>query len=1101
MLKVNLYPVTLISQPVFLIFCESTCEIRHCTFNSDCSFVLQEIPTYFTFSSGTIHLNVASGEKHKVKDSSMRLSQNSSSSSSIKTHKTVSPVKVTSRRKPAPSTSKAVHTAAAVCSTDRCSRTVSADLTHDIAKLNIGVGLDKKRPKRKVAKSLFKEFTNKSPQPTSAFSSLKDPKISEPLLSTPHVQRKPRSVTSSSSPEIEQTTGSDELGATVPSRRGCKKRFFFSSTPSLKSRCTVSSSESLGVKRLSLSSPEEVVSTSGSFQSKRVLSQRLSDSVGDLPSGFHDEIPNLSGSEYLESCNVPESSRKPVQRLSRSETALDSFSPKASLSAQGADILRKRSSLKEEDSQSDSNRTSLTSSRFQNTTFDFDSVKTPSITLEHLVSPLSLNRKQKSLGWQDASVCKEKRMSEPLFNRRRISDRIGPEGKEQVSCNNRFSDTVRTRSSYRSASPKFHGMASLSAQGAGILRKRSSIKEQDSQSGSNRTSLTSSRFQNTTFDFNSIETPSITLEHLVSPLSSNRKRKSLRWQDASVCKEKRRSEPLFKRRRIIDGIGPEGKEQVSCNNRFSDTVKTRSSYRSASPKFHGIHKLIKKVSRISKTPANDLPDVNDERQLMKTPSSVKSVNDTSAVSGRIKLITTPRTQTLKTDSVDRTKLMKDQKNPKCRKENLSDLSGVMQLRKTLSDLRSPRNDLRNISGVKQPMKTPKCSKSPKNDLRDVHGVRKLTMTPKSPKSPKNDLRDVRGVRKLTTTPKSPKSPKNDLRDVRGVRKRTTPKSPKSPKNDLTDVRGVKKLMTTPKSPKSPKNDLRDVRGVKKLMTTPKIPKSPKNDLTDVRGVRKLMTTPKSPKSPKNDLRDVRGVKKLMTTPRSPKSPKNDKRDVRGVRKLMTTRSQKSRKNDLRDVRGVKQLMMTSKSPKSPKNDLRDVCGVKRFMASPKGIKSVVLTDLTDSHGVRRLMTTPQVKKSPKSDLADVGEKDLMKTSSPSSSSKGLTDTNDVHVHEKISLPPQGSEFGGRTLRAESTQKSPLRSIPQVLVPSVVTGTRRTRHGTKFFNKVPKEDVSTEMCFDQKTVSMPKDVKVNTYILPSVMNLHVGHVAIFTLKIL
>jgi hypothetical protein len=186
-------------------------------------------------------------------------------------------------------------------------------------------------------------------------------------------------------------------------------------------------------------------------------------------------------------------------------------------------------------------------------------------------------------------------------------------------------------------------------------------------------------------------------------------------------------------------------------------------------------------------------------------------------------------------------------------------------------------------------------------------------------------------------------------------------------------------------------------------------------------------------------------------------------------------------------------MKTPKSQKSPKNDLRDVHGVKRLMATPKGIKSPV-TDLTGVDGVRRL--TPQVKKSLKNDLTGVvGGKGHMKTNRPSSSSKGLADTNDVHVHGNTSLPPQSPEFGAHSSLTESTQKSPQRSIPQGSLPSVVTGTRSTRHGTTFISKVPVADVSTDMYVDQKTVPVPRDIKVSTYTLPSVMNLHVGHVTI------
>jgi hypothetical protein len=166
-------------------------------------------------------------------------------------------------------------------------------------------------------------------------------------------------------------------------------------------------------------------------------------------------------------------------------------------------------------------------------------------------------------------------------------------------------------------------------------------------------------------------------------------------------------------------------------------------------------------------------------------------------------------------------------------------------------------------------------------------------------------------------------------------------------------------------------------------------------------------------------------------------------------------------------------MKTPKIHKSPKNDLRDVHGLKMLMASPKGIKYPVI-DLTDIDGVRRL--TPQANKSLKYDLTGiVGGRVRVKTSSPSSSSKSLTDTNDVHVRGNTSLPPQSPEFGGHSSLAESTQKSPQRSIPQGSLPSVVTGIR-TRHGITFTNKVPEADRSTKMNVDQKTVPMPKDIK-------------------------
>jgi ribosomal 50S subunit-recycling heat shock protein len=103
------------------------------------------------------------------------------------------------------------------------------------------------------------------------------------------------------------------------------------------------------------------------------------------------------------------------------------------------------------------------------------------------------------------------------------------------------------------------------------------------------------------------------------------------------------------------------------------------------PNFHGIQKLIQKVSRILKTPKIGRTSVSGRRQLMKTSSTVKSANVISVVHGSKKLIIT-LTQKLKTDSPHTTKLVNDQKNPKSLKKNLSDISAVMQPKKTPRDL-------------------------------------------------------------------------------------------------------------------------------------------------------------------------------------------------------------------------------------------------------------------------------------------------------------------------------------------------------------------------------------------------------------------------------
>jgi hypothetical protein len=721
---------------------------------------------------------------------------------------------------------------------------------------------------------------------------------------------------------VTQAAKSDKFCSESLHRAGYEEKPVSSSTPAYKQTASAMKSRDAGVVgslrkfvdqnsssvglRTPAGSPAqkdyEMVSRSGSFLLKQVS-----------------EGPDSSGSRHSGSMYDPKSSEKRVHRLSRSQTSQNSVLSRTSVLAQQAGVLHNRSSLNEQVSRSSAYHTYSPSPGSQNTTFDFDSVETPCITVEDLVSPLSSNRRRKSLGCQDLSTNEKEQKSELAFKRQHMSERTGR------------NVTISGDGSVHSLPPK----------------------------------------------------------HLFT----------------SVIDES------------VDTSYAEGKEWGSYNNSLSERLKTQSSYKSASPKFHGKQTFIKKASRISKTPENILTNVSGVQQLITTPSSVNSSVNMSPVHGGLKLTATPRTRKLKTDLRDVAKSTENQRSPKSLKKNLSHIRGVKKLLKTPRDLRS----LRNVSGVKLLMKSPKSPKSPKNDLRDVRGVRKLMTTPKSPKSPQNDLRDVRGVRKLMTTPKSPKSPKNDLRDVRGVRK----------------------LMTTPRSPKSPKNDLQDVRGVRKLMTTPKSPKSPKNDLTDVRGVRKLMTTTRSPKSPQNDLRDVRGVRKLMTTPRTPKSPKND----------------------LQDIRGVKRLMATPKTIKSPLNDLTDVLGV------------------------GSLMTTPQVTKSPKNDLTDVaGIKDLTKTRTPRLASKGLIDASSVHSHGKTSLL-QSPEFGGHASQTENTPNSPDRSVVPGVLPSVVTGTHHTRHCTKFINKVPETDISTEIYIDQENVAVPKDIKVSTYSLSSLYQIY------------
>jgi antigen KI-67 len=361
-----------------------------------------------------------------------------------------------------------------------------------------------------------------------------------------------------------------------------------------------------------------------------------------------------------------------------------------------------------------------------------------------------------------------------------------------------------------------------------------------------------------------VGTPHIPLEEFVSPLSSSRKQKSLRWQDVSTSIQKRNSEPAIKRRHISaknDGnvtspsdspvhvLSPqqlfssslidepvhtfcaEGRGWKSRENSFSDGVKTRASPKNASPNGHAIQKM-KKIS----------PTFN---------FSGFSRIDRLSASSRIS---------------------------KSFENDLRNISGVQELMKARSTPKSSVNDLSGVRGGRKRMTVPRTPKSPKDFLTDVHVMEQPTKERRSPKSPKNDLGDVRGVRNLMKTPRSPtKSPKNDLRDVHGVRNlMKTPRSPKSPKNDLTDVRGVKRLMTSPKTVKSPLNDLSDVRGVKRLMTTYQVTKSPKNDISDVDGVKELLETP-SPRSVRNNWTVTDDAHHLEKTPSTSPSPRSGSR--------------------------------------------------------------------------------------------------------------------------------------------------------------------------------------------------------------------------------
>ena len=268
-------------------------------------------------------------------------------------------------------------------------------------------------------------------------------------------------------------------------------------------------------------------------------------------------------------------------------------------------------------------------------------------------------------------------------------------------------NTPKSRSSINSfLTPK-----SVLSQRSGSNRKKSSTNKRVSWSSTNHASSAE-----TTFDFDSVQTPVIALEKLVSPLSTRRKRKGDSWLFSSISESDSDLDMSIKRRRSIKH------SSLNMDNSVGSSTEQ-----------------VKITKTVSKSPKNDLTNIQEVKQLMKTPRMLKS----------------------------------------------------------------PKNDLTDVYGVKRLLKTPRDPKSPKNDLSDLRGVKRLMTTPRSPKPPKNDLSDVRGLKQLMKSPKIQKSPKNDLTVVVGIRKlMETPRHTKTPRNDLSDVEGVADIMKTPNSSRS-----------------------------------------------------------------------------------------------------------------------------------------------------------------------------------------------------------------------------------------------------------------------------------------------------------
>ena len=226
----------------------------------------------------------------------------------------------------------------------------------------------------------------------------------------------------------------------------------------------------------------------------------------------------------------------------------------------------------------------------------------------------------------------------------------------------------------------------------------------------------------TNFDFDSVETPSLPVEMLVSPMVADKSPRNDLTDLTGVKKLMRTPrQPQKGPRNVIDDV-------------------------------RGVKKLVATPGNKQKQPKNDLTDVAGVKKLMTTPKSQKAAkNDLTDVVGVKKLMATPKAQ-------------------KAVKDDLTDVAGVKQLLGSPRNQRNPKNELVDLVGVKKMLRTPKTMKGPKNDLSNVAGVKALMSTPKTPfNSPVANYSDVQGVKKLLKTPGlPPKSPKNVLDDFTGV---------------------------------------------------------------------------------------------------------------------------------------------------------------------------------------------------------------------------------------------------------------------------------------------------------------------------------------------
>ncbi|XP_021938367.1 mucin-17-like isoform X3 [Zootermopsis nevadensis] len=736
-----------------------------------------EIPTDFNFGSNTLDLDVSFGEK--IKESPLRSSQKSRRSRILKLEQAVSPkleetvnisgvaelfsspVNVSSKQKIASITCDNGHTPAA----ERELSGISAShLTPDSSRSEIGFSSGKKTPKHSVHHSPFGKRLKKTQRSKSASDSedVKDAETHQSNLGTPHAGRRSRCI-SLSTPETNDLTnktlsarksgilsvkqtpnyGSHCSGTTKSPEMGEKARSVTSSTPSPKQTTSGWNSRS---SLIAMQSPKSVESTS--ISPPETGDKGVSVSQGTPASKLTASVRKSRSSVGIHSPESYESDSRSSPRTGDKGKSGFTSSP-ASERAAAAGKLRGSRVVMQSPEVGGTGNSSTRKKRNANSAILFPKATDQNCTSVRtfLRSPAGQDHEE-VIPVSDLSMLKQ---SSPNAVALVLDEGHGSSGSGVSKSSEKHMHRLpRSDSTLNAVTTQ--NCVLLQESGFSYDYKSSSPKKRVSESYENQT-LPTPDSVNTTFDFDSVKTPHISVEKFVSPLSSSRKRKSSTLQVV-------RNGQHFQKLMEMSPKNSLGRVQEFSNN-----------------------------SRILKSCKNDFSDVSGVQQLPETQSSPKSpTNDTSDVHRRIELT-------------------KASGSPKST-NYLTDMFIAKHLSKVPRHPKTPKNDLKDVSGVKQLMKTPK---SPKNDLSDVRGVRQLMKTPRSPKYPINDLSDVRGVKQLMKTPKSQKSPKNDLSDVRGVKQlMKIPKSQKSPKNDLSDVHGVKELMETPRSVTSATDYLTDI---------------------------------------------------------------------------------------------------------------------------------------------------------------------------------------------------------------------------------------------------------------------------------------------------